>query len=250
MADSKIFISYDRDDKWFVDKLCAQLRRVQQPFWADTRELRGGQKWMDRIEEALRAASVVLVVISPSSLASEYVSYEWAFARGARKSVIPLIIADVELPSTLKVLQWIDFTPDRKPWARLVSDIDAAHTESALAAPHPKIRAELGPLEKEHKPGDDYRINLWIDGAPDARRVKYELDPDLFKEPVWSEKNASDKFRTWMESSGDAIVGATIVHRDSKRQKVYVTLRDALWESHANGRGKLVRAALAQIADG
>ena len=44
--------------------------------------LRPGSDWRQEIDRAIRDSFVLIVVVSPDSKASEYVTYEWAFALG------------------------------------------------------------------------------------------------------------------------------------------------------------------------
>ena len=250
MSSSPVFISYSRKDAEFVAKLCGQFRRVKCPFWADTSGIRAGQNWTERIDSALQSAALVVAVVSPQSRNSLQVTYEWAFARGAGKTVIPVKLRNVDLPAQLAALQWIDFTPKRKRWAQLVAAIDAHKADVAANAPRPQIRAEFELVDERPRMADgDYRINLWIEGAPtSARRAKYSLDRELFAQPVWSEGRPENQFRTWMQSSGDAVIHA-VIYADADKQAIHATLFDALQKSHADDKRGAVRKALDSIRD-
>ncbi len=81
-----------------------------------------GKDWRDEIDNAIRSALAVIVIMSPQARASEYVTYEWAFAWGAGIPVIPIMLKPTELHPRLEALQYLDFTardPADRPWGKL-----------------------------------------------------------------------------------------------------------------------------------
>lgn len=77
---STIFISYAHADSPFVDRLEADLRQRGFAPRVDRQGLAGGQKWRRELQEAIDRADVVLVVLSPEAVASEYVQNEYGYA--------------------------------------------------------------------------------------------------------------------------------------------------------------------------
>jgi hypothetical protein len=59
------------------------------------------------------------VILSPASVNSGYVNYEWAFALGCGIPVLPVLLEAVEYPiqSRLEGLPIIDFTQQSSPRA-------------------------------------------------------------------------------------------------------------------------------------
>lgn len=58
--------------------------------------------------------------MSPEARASEYVTYEWAFAWGCSKKIIPLMLRETSLHPRLATLQYLDFSNRlSRPWDRL-----------------------------------------------------------------------------------------------------------------------------------
>jgi hypothetical protein len=105
-----VFISYSREDSSFVDRLEADLQARTFRTWVDRRRLEGGQDWLDKIQQAIEQCDVLLVVLSPPAVASEYVRMEYRHARHKGKLVIPLDYKDCkEVPMDLNHIQWVNF---------------------------------------------------------------------------------------------------------------------------------------------
>src|SRR5687768_6788039 len=78
--------------------------------WLDTERLVVGTDWRLEIDQTIKASAAVLVVLSPEAKASEYVTYEWAFAWGVGVPVIPIMLKPTRLHPRLETLQFLDFT--------------------------------------------------------------------------------------------------------------------------------------------
>ena len=102
MAD--VFVSYARSDKARVAPLVAAIEARGWSVWWDP-EIDAGQQFDDQIEEELKAAKAVLVIWTPSSVASRW-------ARGEAREAADL--------GTL--------VPARFDGARLPMDVRAIHT--------------------------------------------------------------------------------------------------------------------------
>ncbi|MEO1164977.1 MAG: toll/interleukin-1 receptor domain-containing protein, partial [Chloroflexota bacterium] len=86
-----VFISYKREDVEFVFELEQQLKQADVDVWTDA-QIQAGQNWRSKIDDALQDAFAVIVVMTPEARTSEYVTYEWAFAMGLGKPIVPLTI--------------------------------------------------------------------------------------------------------------------------------------------------------------
>ncbi len=95
----KVFISYAHEDREFVDKLnkhLASLRRKEVDQWEDS-EILPGASWNQEIERKLREARIILLMISPDFLDSEFIyGHELPIAlkrhRNGDAVVIPVIL--------------------------------------------------------------------------------------------------------------------------------------------------------------
>jgi TIR domain/NB-ARC domain len=107
---TSIFISYAHSDSDFVDRLEADLRTQEGlSIWVDRHGLAGGQKWRRALQDAIDRAQVLLVVLSPEAVASQYVQIEYGYASEEGKLIIPLYYRSCKVPLELRSIQWIDF---------------------------------------------------------------------------------------------------------------------------------------------
>lgn len=136
----KIFISYARKDAAFKDELLVHLapliRNKDIIVWHDNDTL-PGEEFDDRIKQELAAANVVIFLVSPNFMASEYIRKEiqQAIERQQRKElvIVPVWIIEIGIPDeTLNRFQ--SLPKDRKPvdewrthdaaWADVVRQLD------------------------------------------------------------------------------------------------------------------------------
>ncbi len=71
----KIFFCYAREDELLLNKLKTHLRPLQREglieVWYD-RDISAGTEWETEIKERLNAAQIVLLLVSPDSMDSDY----------------------------------------------------------------------------------------------------------------------------------------------------------------------------------
>jgi hypothetical protein len=109
-----VFLSYAAQDAPEARKLEQALALTGIDVWSD-RKLRAGDQWARVISEALENAEVILVLISPSSLASEWVAREWQIALTRSKRVIPVLVHGAtfaDLPPMLADIQAVRLDND------------------------------------------------------------------------------------------------------------------------------------------
>src|SRR6187551_38307 len=107
-----IFISYSRRELGFVDDLVGRLEGENYEVWLDYRALIPGSPWKEQIDQGLKEADTVLLVVSKAALASEYVALEWRHFLETKQRFILLIFEAVDLPKELEQFEWVDFRGD------------------------------------------------------------------------------------------------------------------------------------------
>jgi hypothetical protein len=106
------FFSYSREDLEFALRLAKDLKKAGASVWMDKLDIRAGQLWERRVEDALGTCPRVLVILSPSSVNSHQVMAEVGFALDEHKEVIPVIYRDCKIPYRLRPIQHVDFRGD------------------------------------------------------------------------------------------------------------------------------------------
>lgn len=140
-----IFISYNHEDGDFTEVLRSKLEQTGFIIWTDA-ALRGGEDWRKGIDQAIREAFSLIAVITPEAKASEYVTYEWAFAVGAKVKVIPIMLKRTNLHPRLESLQYLDFTDRQlRPWDELISVLKEAESSK----PEVKMLSDVKKVEIE-----------------------------------------------------------------------------------------------------
>jgi TIR domain len=109
-----VFISYSHADAaWVRDELLPSLERAQLRVIIDT-EFAIGRKIDDNIADAINNSCRTLVVLTPAWVDSDWTAFELALA-GLRdpasrdSSIVPILLADCEVPPRLRLLTYGDF---------------------------------------------------------------------------------------------------------------------------------------------
>ena len=126
MAD--VFVSYSRSDKARVAPLVAAIQAKGWSVWWDP-AIDAGQQFDDQIDAELQAASAVLVIWTPTSVASRWVRGE---ARDAaeRGILVPARFEDARLPIDVRAIQTTDLdrweeNPASAPFQDLLRSLES-----------------------------------------------------------------------------------------------------------------------------
>jgi len=114
---SNVFVSHANGDKDTVARLCDELKLMGTDLWVSFRDLSPGTEWDTAIQDAMEAATHIIVAVSKASIDSSYVRAEVEYALNAGKAVIPVIIdAEARMPLRWRILQHVDWH-DQSPAA-------------------------------------------------------------------------------------------------------------------------------------
>jgi hypothetical protein len=112
LSEDIIFISYSRRDTEVMQRIVLFLRDQGFKVWVDNERLIPGTSiWEEEIEKAIKAASTVLVIMSPDSKNSEWVRREISLADQYRKHILPILVhGDEDTSITLRLVtrQFVD----------------------------------------------------------------------------------------------------------------------------------------------
>src|SRR5215472_2307745 len=148
-----VFVSYKHEDVDFAENVMSRLELAGFQTWAD-HKIGAGEEWRTSIDLAIKNAFALIVIMTPEAKASEYVTYEWAFAWGIGIRVIPIMLRPTPLHPRLEALQHLDFTNAKsRPWDRLFEEVKAAsrapltHSVSIPLNSPPFIRQAVASLD-------------------------------------------------------------------------------------------------------
>ena len=144
---ARIFLSYAREDSETARKLAGVLADAGQTVWWD-RHLHGGANFSIEIERELKSAQIVMVLWSPTSIASAWVQDEAAEGRDSGR-LVPASLNSVKPPLGFRQFQCVDLSAwdnseTKEPIdellaaiARMAGDDNASHLDEFVTGPAP-----------------------------------------------------------------------------------------------------------------
>lgn len=138
------FISYSRKDKTLAVQISQDLEIRGLSCWIDLNDIVGGKEWAKTIDAALADCKFLLLLLSPHSVSSEAVRYEYLYAIENRKIILPLYIEGCSLPDEIAHIQYIDFRDYAAGLSRLLNTFppDVFSQEISLDALSGKLQSE------------------------------------------------------------------------------------------------------------
>lgn len=106
---ARVFLSYARTDAAFATRLANSLLKQHIDVWLDVYRLEAGRSWARQIGEALDFCQVMLVVLSPASVASENVEDEWNYYLDQKKPTLAVLHQPCKVPYRLSKLHFVNF---------------------------------------------------------------------------------------------------------------------------------------------
>lgn len=97
-----VFLSYSRHDSAVVERIAEKIEQAGYPIWIDRSGIHGGEQWRNAIVDAIEAADVFIIFLSPNSVKSTNVRKELDLADASKISIIPITIASVIIPQQMK----------------------------------------------------------------------------------------------------------------------------------------------------
>jgi predicted nucleotide-binding protein len=111
----RVFLSHSHEDRRFVRGLWSKLGKSGIKVWVDEAEIKVGESLIKKLSEAIGSVDFLVVVLSRSSVRSEWVQREVELAinqeilsRGVK--VLPILKDRVPLPGFLTGKLYIDFS--------------------------------------------------------------------------------------------------------------------------------------------
>ncbi|QJP34541.1 toll/interleukin-1 receptor domain-containing protein [Nonlabens sp. Ci31] len=113
----KVFISHSSTDKKFVRMLKDALVENSIEIWFDEDQLDLGDNLVSRLDYALDTSSHLVIILSPSSIKSDWVKFELKKALGNTRTglmqkIIPIKYRNCEIPEELKDILYADLSKE------------------------------------------------------------------------------------------------------------------------------------------
>ena len=85
-----VFISHSSKESWIAGQIAKEVRALGADPWVDVNDIRGGDDFQDTIMKAIRNCTEAIVLVSPSSVKSRWVSIEIGAVAVQGKRVTPV----------------------------------------------------------------------------------------------------------------------------------------------------------------
>ena len=175
-----VFLSHNAKDKPRVRMLAERLKQAGLRVWFDEWNVRSGDIIALKVDEGLEQSRVLLLCISPNALASGWVALERSTAvhrdpANVDRRFIPLLLADCDLPDTLRRYKYVDFREEAEAaFAELLAVCRPEAEEApAMDKPAPKKKSErtepLAVLERKLMGHDGWVHAVTI--SPDGKSL-------------------------------------------------------------------------------
>jgi hypothetical protein len=114
---ARIFLSHSKLDVGMAQRIAAGLRAFDLDVWYDEWAIRPGDSIVARISEGLAQTDVLVVLLSPNSVSSDWVAHELTATlmrqlRGQDVALIPVLVAECEVPTALSDIKYVDLAAD------------------------------------------------------------------------------------------------------------------------------------------
>jgi hypothetical protein len=116
-SDFSVFVSYATADRHTAERITVGLQAMGYNSWYSGWELKGGDSIVAKIQTALSACDVLIVVLSTKSVASSWVNRELSSVlmsqlSGNQVLVVPVLIETCEIPRLLSDTKYVDLRED------------------------------------------------------------------------------------------------------------------------------------------
>jgi hypothetical protein len=109
---TSVFVSHSSRDKHNVAVIARVLENAGIRAWVDQEAIRGGDKFPQRIHDAIVEADCLILLWSEAASLSDWVGKEIGIALSAHRRIIPCRLDNIALPETISDLHAIDLRSD------------------------------------------------------------------------------------------------------------------------------------------
>lgn len=124
MPPKEVFLSHSSQDREITERIAETVRNHGIPVWYSATNIRGAQQWHDEIGKALKRCDFFIVLLSNSSISSQWVKRELSYALNHAQyteKILPITLEACDYESlswTLESFQMIDLAGDYEEGCR------------------------------------------------------------------------------------------------------------------------------------
>ncbi len=127
------FISYSREDSEFALRLAQDLRAEGADIWMDQLDIKMGDRWDRKVEQALKKCAGLILIMSPTSVKSDNVLDELDYALEKDKRILPILFLECERPFRIRRRHYVDFTAGyAKGFRRMKGDLNLNSSSAVI----------------------------------------------------------------------------------------------------------------------
>lgn len=113
VSPKRVFISYPESEKETAKKLANLIRVNGYKVWLDEEQILPGEKWTDKIKNAIIDAEVFVTLLKADYSNSDAVMFELVYASTQKKlKVVPVLLDNMKMPPQLNGFRFIDAYTD------------------------------------------------------------------------------------------------------------------------------------------
>ena len=102
--DYDVFLSYSAKDRDWVSQFAVALEKAGVHPWFDVSQLRLGELWREKMEEALRDSRTLVVILTPNSVDNPWMFFEVGAAVADKKRIIPILTQNLDFKNVPPLL--------------------------------------------------------------------------------------------------------------------------------------------------
>jgi len=115
----EVFISYSQKDFKTADSIVAVLEKLGIKYFRDVKHIEWGRSISDEVRGALERSTAILVILSPASIKSQWVSYEVGYGRALHKRVLPFLThPSIDVPGYMGNPRHISGIPEMREYLK------------------------------------------------------------------------------------------------------------------------------------
>jgi len=207
----QLFISYSRFDKVLAQRLADDLGQNGYTIWLDVRNIPHGANWDNEVQRGLDTCDVMVVLLSPTSSASQNVADEWSYFIERGKRILPIMVQMCDVPFRLSRRQRVDF----------IQGYDQGLIELLHALKEPPEDVITGtpaqvPAVTFNSPSEPAPVPVKIPRKPSASALDNQptliIHPESPMSIVWA-----DRYRWWGGLGPVVVTGDSLIRSDEWR---------------------------------